>query len=89
MAPIVRAAASASLAVMDWPLRMSARGADKQERRARRVVARSCTHFDLAFSKDAREETEKQTRKTSVCGYARGRSRGVILLASGVPSMAP
>ena len=35
----------------------------------------SGNHFSLTFSNDAGEVTEKQTRKTSVCGYDSGRRR--------------
>lgn len=35
----------------------------------------SGNHFSRTFSKDAGEVTLKQTRKTSVCGYDRGRNR--------------
>lgn len=35
----------------------------------------SGNHFSLTFSNDAGEVTEKQTRKTSVWGYDRGRRR--------------
>ena len=34
----------------------------------------SGNHFSLTFSKDAGLVTEKQTRKTSVWGYDKGRS---------------
>ena len=35
----------------------------------------SGNHFSRTFSKEAGEVTEKQTRKTSVCGYDSGRKR--------------
>ena len=45
----------------------------------------SGTHFSFIFSNELGLTTEKQTRKTSVCGYDNGRSLKSIITSSVSP----